>query len=336
MENPFGGFDPYLVFHQNLEMRWSEIIRDYCTFTRKERIGLIFVLLLIILVFILPFFLNKNNVSNITTNDTAWISAVKASKAAGNNIENDIDNNETIVYQFDTSRVSTTRRSEAKLFRFDPNTLPVSGWRQLGVRDKTIQTIMNYRNKGGSFKSAEDLQRIYGLPGKDYERLAPFVTIHSNPGEKIPAAINSELKSQDEELPASYFVLDINTADTSAFIRLPGIGSKLAARIVNFRNKLGGFYSIQQVGETFGLPDSTFQRIKPYLRADDTIVKKFDVNTASVDELKTHPYIKWQIANAIIAYRQEHGPFTKIEDIRKIMVISGDDYKRIVPYLALQ
>ena len=109
----------------------------------------------------------------------------------------------------------------------------------------------------------------------------------------------------------SCYVIDINTADTSAFISLPGIGSKLAARIVNFRDKLGGFYSIDQVGETFGLPDSTFQKIKQYLKLENTSIKKININTATVDELKAHPYIKYSVANPIIAYRNEHGPFFK-------------------------
>ena len=130
--------------------------------------------------------------------------------------------------------------------------------------------------------------------------------------------------------------VDINTADTSALIALPGIGNKLAARIVNFRNKLGGFYSVEQVGETFGLPDSTFQKIKPYLKIADAAVKKIDINIASADELKIHPYIKWQIANAIVAYRKEHGVFSKIEEIKKIMIITEDDYKKISPYVTLQ
>jgi competence ComEA-like helix-hairpin-helix protein len=105
---------------------------------------------------------------------------------------------------------------------------------------------------------------------------------------------------------------------------------------VNFRNKLGGFYSIDQVGETFGLADSTFQKIKPYLRLGDSTVRKFNINTASIDELKTHPYIRWQIANAIVAYRQEHGVFTKIEDIQKVMAVTPGDYKKFSRYIEVQ
>jgi len=124
-------------------------------------------------------------------------------------------------------------------------------------------------------------------------------------------------------------------ADTTAFISLPGIGSKLAARIINFRDKLGGFYSVEQVKETFGLPDSTYQKIKQYLNLENPSVKKININTATVDELKAHPYIKYILANPIVAYRNEHGLFSKIEDVKKVMVVTEEVYSRIAPYLSL-
>src|SRR5688572_11769085 len=316
-------------------MSWSDAIKDYFTFTRKERIGLIIVLILIVVVFFLPLFFNDKIAGERVTRDTAWINAINASgKEVYPNVE-DPDENETGAYQFDTTKAFAIYNPAGKPFSFDPNTLSVAGWRQLGLRDKTIQIIINFRSKGGQFKKTGDLQRIYGLSKKEYERLAPYANIQLPSNEKIPATITNKTNPSTREFSSGFSFLDINTADTTAFIELPGIGSKLAGRIVNFRNKLGGFYSIQQVGETFGLHDSTFQKIKPYLRMADSTVRKFNINSASADELKTHPYIRWPIANAIVAYRQEHGVFTSIEDIRKIMVITNDDYKRISPYLAL-
>jgi competence protein ComEA len=72
----------------------------------------------------------------------------------------------------------------------------------------------------------------------------------------------------------TYSTININAADTSAFSTLPGIGSKLANRIITFREKLGGFYSANQVAEVYGLPDSTFLKIKPYLIIGDVAIKK--------------------------------------------------------------
>src|SRR6185295_10645555 len=109
--------------------------------------------------------------------------------------------------------------------------------------------------------------------------------------------------------------------DTATYISLPGIGSKLSQRIVAFRNKLGGFYSVNQVGETYLLPDSTFQKIKPRLFIGDAAVKQININLASVDEMKVHPYLKYTLANAIFQYRRQHGNFDSVGGIKKIMLI---------------
>ncbi len=203
----------------------------------------------------------------------------------------------------------------------------------------SFKTIENYLNKGGHFYKPGDLQKIFGLHADEYERLRPYIKIESGPS--ITNDNFASSRSRDETQPAKtyaarYSIIDVNDADTTAFISLPGIGSKLAARIVTFREKLGGFYSVEQIGETYGLPDSTFQKIKQYLKLDNFSVKKININTATVDELKAHPYIKYGLANPIVAYRNEHGSFSTIEDIKKVMVVTDEIYKKIAPYLTIQ
>jgi DNA uptake protein ComE-like DNA-binding protein len=130
-------------------------------------------------------------------------------------------------------------------------------------------------------------------------------------------------------------VIDINSADTSAFIELPGIGSKLASRIILFREKLGGFYSVQQIGEVYGLKDSVFRKIVPWLKCDAASIKKLHINVAGKDELKQHPYIRWQIAEALIAYREQHGVFDSLNDLVKINLIDSVVLTKMIPYLSL-
>ena len=117
---------------------------------------------------------------------------------------------------------------------------------------------------------------------------------------------------------------------------MPGIGSKLAQRIINFRSKLGGFYKTEQVAETFGLPDSTFQKIKSRLSISSSTIKQLNINTATVDELKTHPYIRYNIANAIVQYRAQHGNFAAVADIKKIMTVTDEMYNKVAPYVTVQ
>ena len=134
----------------------------------------------------------------------------------------------------------------------------------------------------------------------------------------------------------SFAAIDINTADTAAFIALPGIGSKLASRIVLFREKLGGFHSTAQVGEVYGLQDSVFQKIKSLLKLETAIVKKININTASIDELKAHPYIRYVVANPLIAYRNQHGNFKEVKDVQKIAAVTPEVFAKMETYLTVE
>jgi competence ComEA-like helix-hairpin-helix protein len=128
-------------------------------------------------------------------------------------------------------------------------------------------------------------------------------------------------------------VVNINAADTAAFIALPGIGSKLASRIVLFREKLGGFYSVEQIREVYGLQDSVFEKIKPALRCDASATKKIRINAVEKEELKSHPYIRWQLANILVQYRTMHGAFMSAADLRKIDNLDSAAIEKMLPYL---
>lgn len=323
-------------------MKWQEFVRDYLSFTRKERIGIFILVILIILVAFYPVLTPHHFNREQIPVDTAWFSKVMKAKiknptADMPEFENSDQHNEVTPYQFEITKGSFGVSSKGELFNFDPNTLDENGWRKLGLREKTINTIQNFLKKGGRFNKSEDLKKIYGLRSNEYERLAAFIKIEANITK--PPELVSERSTSGYSTPKNfkpdYSIIEINNADTSLFISLPGIGSKLANRIINFRNNLGGFYSIEQVGETYALPDSTFQKIKQWLKLENTSVKKININTATVDELKAHPYIKYSLANPIVAYRNEHGPFSKVEDIKKVMVVTEEIYKKIVYYLTI-
>jgi competence protein ComEA len=128
--------------------------------------------------------------------------------------------------------------------------------------------------------------------------------------------------------------IDINKADTTVFIALPGIGSKLASRIVNYREKLHGFHSVEQVAETFGLADSTFQKIKPWLVVTEITIEKININTATVEDLKI-PYINYNLANAIYQFRMQHGQYSNLDQLKKIMLIDETLFNKITPYLTI-
>jgi competence ComEA-like helix-hairpin-helix protein len=115
---------------------------------------------------------------------------------------------------------------------------------------------------------------------------------------------------------------------------LPGIGAKLSARILQFRNKLGGFHSVEQVKETYALHDSVFQKIAPYLKLH-TGITPININEATIDQLKAHPYIRYHLANAIVQYRTQHGAYRTIEDVKKIMIVDEQIFAKMAPYLTV-
>jgi competence protein ComEA len=315
---------------------FKKILSAYFTFTKKERRGTIALLLLIIFFITLPFLYplfikSKPADASAFKNDIAALKIKQLDTVRQFTQRNFDEDNYQNYYQ--PSEKNYAKNFKGELFYFDPNTATAADWQRLGLRDKTIATIQNYLSKGGRFYKPEDISKIWGLHEDEVQRLIPYVQIAAKENNYQPK--NYETKTY-EKPERSYTVVDVNTADTAALIALPGIGSKLAQRIINFRDKLGGFYKTEQVAETFGLPDSTFIKIKPRLVLNNTTVKQFNINTATVDEMKAHPYIRYNIANAIVQYRTQHGNFSSVADIKKIMMITDEVYGKVAPYLTMQ
>ena len=311
-------------------MKWKEFLGDYFTFTRKERIGLLIITLIILGIWIFPK-VSRPPRPKTTPTDTSWITAAKKLMTRSKDSDNQSENVGDLAYTKPLSELSN--ESKGQLFYFDPNVLPFEGWKKLGIREKTIGTIQNFLHKGGHFNKPGDLKKIYGIRPDEYVRLEPYIRIETTSPEELPYKKPESKKETFSKEPK--YAVDINKADTAAFIALPGIGNKLALRIVNFRDKLGGFYSIDQIGETYGLPDSVFRKIKPFLKLETNLVKKLNINTASTNEMKSHPYIKWNLANAIVEYRNQHGNFSSLEDLKKISLITTEVFDKIKFYLAL-
>jgi len=315
---------------------WKKLFSDYFSFTKKERTGTIVLLVLIVFFMALPFFyplfIKKKTMDAAAFKEATATLKIKQQDSSKNftakNFDEDNDQN---YYQPSEKNYSTIPKGE--LFYFDPNTATAADWQKLGLREKTIGTIQNYISKGGRFYKPEDIGKIWGLHPDEVQRLLPYVQIAAK--ENNYPAKNYEARTYDKP-KNSYSIIDVNTADTTALIALPGIGSKLAQRIINFRDKLGGFYKTAQVAETFGLPDSTFLKIKERLTVNNAAIKQFNINTATVDEMKVHPYIRFNIANAIVQYRAQHGNFASVEAVKNIMLVTDELFGKLSPYLTVQ
>jgi competence protein ComEA len=202
-------------------------------------------------------------------------------------------------------------------FSFNPNTLPLDSLYRLGISEKLGKTIDNYRSKGGKFRKKEDLKAIYGFPPALYDSLEAYVILPPIPTQKATPLVVS--------VPQ----LDINLADSTDLMGLRGIGRVFSQRILKYRTALGGFYSINQLAEVYGMKAEMLAIIKPQLKIQHAHTK-IPINT--VETLK-HPYLHSYQAKAILNFRQQHGAFKGVEDLKAIEVLDEETLAKLRPYL---
>jgi competence ComEA-like helix-hairpin-helix protein len=142
------------------------------------------------------------------------------------------------------------------------------------------------------------------------------------------------IKAKEDKAPQK--IINIKTADTTEVKSLRGIGSSFAKRIIKYRNMIGGFISKEQLKEVYGLDQDKYDQIEAFIKVDPNDIVKININSATVDELKTHPYIDWKMANSIFFYRQSHGNYTQVEDIKNSDLITDELFSKIAPYITVQ
>lgn len=217
-------------------------------------------------------------------------------------------------------------------FPFDPNTASERDLLRLGLPEALVGRLLRYREKGGVFVEKTDFRKLYGLTDADFLRLEPYISIVRAEAVVRPATYAGGYGKK--VAPAN---LDINSATPEDWQQLPGIGAGRANQIVRFREKLGGFVRVEQVGEVYGMPDSVFQQIRAYLQSGAPLIRKINLNTATEDALAEHPYINFKQAKMIVAYREQHGPYNRAEDIRRIAAFTDPEWlARVMPYLSVQ
>ncbi|MFM2387633.1 MAG: hypothetical protein RL660_2390 [Bacteroidota bacterium] len=214
--------------------------------------------------------------------------------------------------------------SNLKPFNFDPNTITKEQWLALGLSERQVNSILKYRETGVVFYTKADVGKIYALSDEEFKRLEPYITIAT----QGKAAINKQKKE-----PA---VVELNTSDTAALNKLPGIGSYTAHKLVEFRNKIGGFVNMQQVLEA-GVSADNFEMCKKYLRINTNVVKRINLNTVSFQELKAHPYCNEAMALSICKHRKtQGGSIANVDEIATLPSVSPELWQKLKLYVVLK
>ncbi len=195
----------------------------------------------------------------------------------------------------------------------------------MGLRKKLVRTIINYRDKGGKFYKSEDLKNIYGMRENEFNALEPYINIKKD-----------TIKVFSKKIIANDLLLDINSADTLDLQQLRGIGPSYARRIVKYRERLGGFSSIEQLYEVYGMDSLRFHGIAENIYVGNNGIQKININEAGIKQLIKHPYIEFYLAKSIVKYRKEIGNYTDTEQLKNANLIYEELYEKIKPYICLK
>lgn len=313
-------------------------VRDYFGFSQAENKGfwaVVFLLILLPFTALISYFLPSTWSSQLQdqTKTDSLVALIEVKQQASKS--NFYDDNDNRFSNRDHEDFAPTK--SFKLFPFDPNVISADQWKELGLPPFLAERIMKYRKAGGKFRKKEDLQRIYGLRPETYERLMPYIQFDNVPATASLPENSTNTSTKTESLPEkpkpnAITQFDLNKADTTQLVKIRGIGSKLASRIIKFRDNLGGFYAENQLREVFGLDSTVIDETLKYAYVRSPLLRKIKINEVTAEQFR-HPYLKPYIAKSIIAYRQQHGNFSSAKDLANIKLLDAKTLEKITPYL---
>ena len=218
-----------------------------------------------------------------------------------------------------------------ELFNFDPNTLDSAGWVTLGFSPKQSAAILKYRGAGAKFRKPEDIKKLFVVDDERYRELEPFIDI--KPFSEMEYQSKFEDRPKWEKPTFESIIVELNSADSTLLVQLKGIGPSYANRILKYRELLGGYISKEQLLEVYGMDSARFVPILETVRVDTTIRVRINLNTADVKQLLKHPYIDLNLAKSIVNYREQHGSYKRLSELKNIHLVKEETYRKIAPYL---
>lgn len=274
-------------------------LREYLIFTKKERWGVIILLLLSFGLLVLPYFFPRKQLPLLDQPLTDELQQLEKSLLSNAD-----------------DKLNVKANIPTHLFPFNPNTIELKDWLTLGVNEYLAKRILNYRNKGGQFRKPEDLKKIWGMSVEQANQLIPFVVLPPPP----------QVYRYEKKTPP---IIDINTASIEDWKSLPGIGESISNRIIKYREKTGGFARMEELSGVFGLQDSVLDLVKPFLRVNAQTVPKSPLNRASAYVLALKAGIPEAVAKEIVRIRMAKGNYADFEELKQIADVTNEMLQRL-------
>lgn len=221
---------------------------------------------------------------------------------------------------------SYKKRFKKPKSKFDPNTYKIADWMMLGLSEKQAAIVVRLSGRG--FNSNADLERIFVLPKPAYELLKDSTF--------YPRPMNILSYQRNESSPdKSNVSVNLNGGSHEEFERIRGIGSYFSKKIIDYRERLGGYIHKEQLLEIWKIDLVKYQEIEEFIYFGSEPVEKISINKASVEMLSKHPYINYKMANSIVKMRAQSGDYKEVKEIRRSKLIDEVTFVKIKPYLSL-
>lgn len=306
--------------------------KNFLFFSGSQRAGLLLLVFLIVLFSIINFYLPRFSGDVSFVADSTCL--VEFERFKNSLVSLDSLKRKVHFQSFENS-VNYTFRENFKnkpcsLFHFNPNELDSTGFVSLGLRPYVASNILKYRMKGGKFRDKKSFSRVYGIPEEKFIELEPFITI---PSYDLTVA---ESKPDNDMQSNIFSIVELNSADTAALMQIKGIGKGFARSIIRFRQQTGGFVRVEQLREIYGMTPENFEKIQSYCTVNKDLVNKININTASVDKLRAHPYLNFYQARQIYELRRKRGKLTGMTDLKSLSELNDSVLLKIKPYLKFE
>ncbi|MCW3103012.1 MAG: uptake protein [Bacteroidetes bacterium] len=307
----------------------KQVFRDYLTFNKRERNGVVVLLGIITLLLVWLTISDKFHETKKVDISRFMRELDSLNALALQDSGEDLQDRVTVL-----PRMAEQKKAKVSLFEFDPNGLPEADWKRLGFSDKQVRMIKNYESKGGKFRKKEDLKKMYCIKEAQYEMLEPYIRIQPAPAVFENGKVESPKSANVNSAAAQPMLLELNSADSAMLTTIKGIGPFFAKSIIKYRNSLGGFYAKEQLMEIWKFDKEKFDMVEKYISVDAAAVRKVNINTCEAEALRS-PYVSWNVANAIVNYRKQHGKFKTIEEIQRTDLVDDETLRKIAPYLTI-
>jgi competence protein ComEA len=286
--------------------------------SKRNRTALIIVILLSIVIVYIP------RVVSAFDNQS---SSIQITDAEIQDTRNRISKYRKQRKQFYSEKKNLSNKYKVPPSKFDPNNYSINDWMNLGLSEKQAIVVTKFTSRG--IKSNEDLKRVFVISDELFD-LIKDSTFYQN-----SQTISEPKKEVNKETKKPKLLVELNRANIEELMKINGIGESFAKWIINYRTRLGGFHNKNQLLEVWKMDLDKFLMIEPFVEVNEVSIIKIKLNTVTVDELKKHPYLNWNIANSIIKIRNKKGSFSSIQEIKESVLIDEECFEKLKPYLSL-